>query len=497
MAYELGLFTIPPFIGVIISAAIGFFVFYKNPKENATRIFFLLMIALTIWLLGELLMHASTDEDSALSWGKVSNIGFILIPIFLLHFTLIYPKPVLSEKNRKFINLAYVPVLLIIILMITTTSMFTVASTSQDLLIDGNGDNPGRGDYEFPEYPYKPLMKYELGLWFYIDENNNNEFDVINDTSEDLQRINVVLVGDGLNANGTPGSWLPLESANNSANIYWIDVDESMEDHTALVYNNGEDIYLDSGDKKLNPVVLGEEIEPWGNYDYEPQTFYILLILFFFIYLLAAIANLINQYLKLTEEKEKQQTAYLSIGLIFIIVFIVSYNFVGPYVSVAILDSILTVTIAFFFAIAVLKYNLMDIQVIIKRSLFFSIIFMIIAVIFVVVGELLEYLIGELIEGTIEIVTNIFSALMVSVMFVPVTKYVRKFTDMLFPEARRYEQEYKNRIAAYGATLEAMWADGSISEKEADALKILREKLELTEDDHYQIERKYRKRYAK
>jgi len=193
-------------------------------------------------------------------------------------------------------------------------------------------------------------------------------------------------------------------------------------------------------------------------------------------------------------EKEKKQTAYLSIGLIFIIVFIISYNFLGPYVSVAILDSILTVTIAFFFAVAVLKYNLMDIQVIIKRSLFFSIIFMIIAIIFVVVGEVMEYLIGELIEGTIEIVTNIISALMVSVMFIPVTKYVRKFTDMLFPEARKYEQEYQNRMSAYGATLEAMWADGSISDKEADALRILREKLELTEDDHYRIERKYRKR---
>jgi hypothetical protein len=493
MAYEIGLYTIPPLIGGLISAVIGIFVLYKNPKEKASRIFFLLMVALTIWLFGELLMHASTDQNTALGWGKTSNIGFILVPIFLLHFTLIYPKPIFSEKNLKILVLMYVPVIFIIVLMVATNSMFTVASTSHDFLIDGNGDNPGRGDFEFPEYPYEPLMKYELGLWFYIDENNNTEFDVINDTSEDLRREDVMLVGDGLNLDGTPGNWVPLENANNSGNIYWVDIDETEVDHAEHVYDHGEDIYLDSGDEILNPVIKGDETDPWGNYDYVPMSLYLLLILFFFIYIFAAIANLINQYLKLAIDKEKKQTAYLSIGLIFIIVFIISYNFLGPYVSVAILDSILTVTIAFFFAVAVLKYNLMDIQVIIKRSIFFSIIFMTIAIIFVVVGEVIEYLIGELIEGTIEIVTNIISALMVSVMFLPVTKYVRKFTDMLFPEARKYEQEYKNRMSAYGATLEAMWADGSISDKEADALRILREKLELTEDDHYRIERKYRK----
>ena len=280
MVYELGLYSVPPFVGCLISAIIGFFVLYKNPKEIASRIFFLLMVALTIWLVGELLMHASTDEDTALTWGKISNVGFILIPIFLLHFTLIYPKPVLAEKNRKLVVLMYIPVILIIILMLATVSMFTVASTSQDILIDGNGDNPGRGefDYDYTEYSYEPLMKYELGLWWYIDENNNNEFDVINDTSEDLRRDDVVLVGDELNPNGTSGTWVRLESANNSANIYWVDIDESMEDHSALVYDHGEDIFLDSGDKILNPVLLGDETEPWGNYDYVPQALYILLI---------------------------------------------------------------------------------------------------------------------------------------------------------------------------------------------------------------------------
>jgi len=241
MPYEIGLYTIPPLIGGIISAVIGFFVVYKNPKDTASRIFFLLMISLTIWLFGELLMHASTDEGTALGWGKTSNIGFILVPLFLLHFTLIYPRPVSIAKNLKIMILMYIPVFLIIILMLATNTMFVVASTSQDFLIDGNGDNPGRGEFdEFPEYPYEPLMKYELGLWFYIDENNNNEFDVINDTSEDIRRYNVTLVGDGLNADGTPGSWQPLENANNSGNIFWIDVDVTKNLWLTLSVPEGE-----------------------------------------------------------------------------------------------------------------------------------------------------------------------------------------------------------------------------------------------------------------
>ncbi len=494
MVYEFGLYTVPTFIGGLISALIGFFVLYKNPKDTASRIFFLLMLGLTIWLFGELFMHASTENATALSWGKTSNVGFILIPIFLLHFTLIYPKPVLTEKNRKLFMLLYLPILLIIILMVATNSMFTVASTAQDTLVDGNGLEPGRGDFELPiNGSYEPLMKYESPLWEYIDENNNGEFDIINDTSEDLRRNNDLIVGDGLNSNGTPGSWILLETANNSEYIYWVDIDPSISGRE-LAYDDGEYIFMDSGEEELNPVLAGEEQAPWGNYDYVPQVLYLLLILVFFIYILGAIINLIRQYLKLTIDKEKKQTAYLSVGLIFIIVFIISYSFVGPYVSVAILDSILTITIAFFFAVAVLKYNLMDIQVIIKRSLFYSMIFLIIAFIFVIVGEVMEYLIGTLIESTLEIVTNIISALMVAMIFIPATKYVQKFTDFLFPEARRYEQEYKDRIAAYGATLEAMWADGTISEKEADALKTLREKLDLTEEDHQRIERKVKKK---
>ncbi len=494
MVYEFGLYTIPTFTGGLISALIGFFVLYRNPKDNASRIFFLLMAALTVWLFGELFLHASTDYDTALAWGKTSNIGFILVPAFLLHFTLIYPKPVLTEKNRKFLTAMYIPVVLIIILMVVTNSMFIVASTAQDTLVDGNGVEPGRGDFELPiNGSYEPLMKYESPLWEYIDENNNNKFDIINDTSEDLRRNNIIIVGDGLNPDGTPGSWSLLENANNSGLIYWVDIDPE-DSGTELEYDPGEDIFMDSGEGEINPVLAGDEQEPWGNYDYVPMSLYLLLILFFFVYIFAAIINLIMQYLKLTTKKEKQQTAYLSVGLIFIIVFIISYNFIGPYVSIAILDSILTITIAFFFAVAVLKYNLMDIQVIIKRSLFYSMIFLIIALIFVIVGEVLEYLIGTLIESTLEIVTNIISALMVAMIFIPVTKYIQKFTDLLFPDARRYEQEYKDRIAAYSATLEAMWADGSISAKEADALRTLREKLELTEEDHQHIEKKVRKR---
>ncbi len=67
-------------------------------------------------------MQTSSDVSPSLFWAKLSNVGFILIPAFLLHFTFVYP----SKSGKKVGILYSLPVVLIVFTVFTNT-FFTVA----------------------------------------------------------------------------------------------------------------------------------------------------------------------------------------------------------------------------------------------------------------------------------------------------------------------------------------------------------------------------------
>lgn len=115
-------YMFPSFIGTFVSLALGVYVFYKRSKDEAGIIFFFLMLALAFWNIGEFMMQSASDVSSSLSWAKLSNVGFILIPAFLLHFTFVYP----TKSGKKAELLYFLPAVLII-LTIFTNIFFTVS----------------------------------------------------------------------------------------------------------------------------------------------------------------------------------------------------------------------------------------------------------------------------------------------------------------------------------------------------------------------------------
>ena len=114
-------YMLPSFIGTFVSLVLGVYVFYKRGKDEAGRVFFFLMLALALWNIGEFMMQTSSDISSSLFWAKISNVGFILIPAFLLHFTFVYP-----TKSGKKIGMFYSLPVVLIILTIFTNIFFTV-----------------------------------------------------------------------------------------------------------------------------------------------------------------------------------------------------------------------------------------------------------------------------------------------------------------------------------------------------------------------------------
>jgi len=114
-------YMLPSFIGTFVSLVLGVYVFYKRGKDEAGRVFFFLMLALALWNIGEFMMQTSSDISSSLFWAKISNVGFILIPAFLLHFTFVYP-----TKSGKKMGMFYSLPVVLIILTIFTNIFFTV-----------------------------------------------------------------------------------------------------------------------------------------------------------------------------------------------------------------------------------------------------------------------------------------------------------------------------------------------------------------------------------
>ncbi|MBU2565861.1 MAG: hypothetical protein KJ655_06380 [Candidatus Thermoplasmatota archaeon] len=136
-------YIIPSFIGAFVSIILGVYVFYKRGKDDAGRVFFFLMMGCALWNIGEFMMQTSSDVSSSLLWAKISNVGFILIPSFLLHFTFVYP-----TKSRKKVGMLYLLPAVLIIFTVFTNTFFTVAY----------GDNLEKFRYVPGEYYFVLLL---------------------------------------------------------------------------------------------------------------------------------------------------------------------------------------------------------------------------------------------------------------------------------------------------------------------------------------------------
>lgn len=116
----MSLYSIPPLIGAAVAFTLGIFVFHKRLKDTAGRVFFFLMLACAVWNLGEFMMQSSDNLENALLWAKISNLGFVFIPLFLVRFAYVYPK---ASKEPKLI---YLPVCFIAFLILFTDTIFSV-----------------------------------------------------------------------------------------------------------------------------------------------------------------------------------------------------------------------------------------------------------------------------------------------------------------------------------------------------------------------------------
>jgi hypothetical protein len=463
MAIIINPYTVPSFFAGIISLILGLYAMYKNPKERITQVFFVMMLGCSIWSLIPLFMQAQTNTEDALFWAKLSNAGLLIIPVTLFHFSFLFQRKRAIEFKK--IVWIYLLAAIMIILLLSTNLFFTMAD---DPLIDGDGANSrGRGTGKFSEEEYSKLPQDSMNLFYFIDTNNDDHYTVENETIEPLQYNQIILVG--FNESNT--TWEPLKNASNNKWIWYVDSDQSGD------YTLGESIYLENFDRDQKLV-----------YNYIQGPLYYLLILFFFGFIMAAIINLILKFSKTKENSKKKPFLYLIIGLIAIVIFILTQSLLAWIfaIPVVILDSAIALIISLFFTVAVLKYDIIDLKLIIRKSMFYSTASIIIVVCFVVVEEGMEFIFAE-IAFSGSILSGIIAAIVALILFSIIKKGLRNQIDKFFPSVKYLDKEYQNRSNAYKATLIAMLTDGRISKKEKSAIDILRDHLDITSIEHKKI----------
>ena len=84
------LFSAAGLINGVVSISFGFLVAFKNLRERANQIFFLMTISLAVWSLGYWQWLTITDNyDLALFWVRVLSVGSLFIPVLFFHWVTI------------------------------------------------------------------------------------------------------------------------------------------------------------------------------------------------------------------------------------------------------------------------------------------------------------------------------------------------------------------------------------------------------------------------
>src|SRR4030043_1360405 len=93
------------------------YIFFRNPKGAANRLYFLVGASMALWGIGEGMQRASTDPATAIFWSTyVIGIGSAFQPVFLLHFWLSFSGQISKIKKKLIIPILYIPSMIFLIM---------------------------------------------------------------------------------------------------------------------------------------------------------------------------------------------------------------------------------------------------------------------------------------------------------------------------------------------------------------------------------------------
>lgn len=99
------IFALSGFLNGILALIFGLFVLLSNRKNKVNQIFSLVSFSVIVWGISYGMWQISTEKETALFWTRFLNIGATLIPIFFLHWILVFLK--LEKEKKKILFFGY------------------------------------------------------------------------------------------------------------------------------------------------------------------------------------------------------------------------------------------------------------------------------------------------------------------------------------------------------------------------------------------------------
>ncbi len=234
---------------------------------------------------------------------------------------------------------------------------------------------------------------------------------------------------------------------------------------------------------RTNYFVSGLFEYRWGVHS-QAQIFHHIFLIYFSIYLFLFYSNLYRYYRNTKISIEHNQAKYIFIAFLILLFGVIGYlpaYGIGVY-PFAYLSGAVFVAI---FAYAILKYRLMDIQVVVKRSTIFSAIVILITAAYTLAAFLLSWLaFGGVYTFKSQIITGLIVSFLVAIGFRPLYDWIRRTTDtFLFKGEYRPQELITNISNVLSRTLDLNTVINTLKEQISQALRIERMNIVILGED--------------
>jgi len=204
------------------------------------------------------------------------------------------------------------------------------------------------------------------------------------------------------------------------------------------------------------------------------------------VYFTWSLYNLFRKYQKALGVL-RAQLKYMIFGTMFSIVFGMFFNMILPWLGnfqFNWLGQVSTLIMVLFIAYAILKYRLMDIRMVVKRSTIFSLIVIAITAVYAMSAYLVSWVIfGGSYTFQTQIITGLIVALLVAIAFRPLYEWLKKITDSFLFTGEYKPQELMADISdVVSRTLNLSVVIDTLKDKISKALRIKKMEIIILEE---------------
>jgi hypothetical protein len=138
-------------ISLVINSSLLVYIYNKLLKLEQGRVFFLIMLCMTIWLVGDVMTSSAVNADQALAWDRLSFVGASIVGPGLVWFVIEAAYPRLIFRKTILYLLTVVAVFILVISIKTDLVCLSTVRTNW-------------GYYAYPGVLYTPVSSYISGL---------------------------------------------------------------------------------------------------------------------------------------------------------------------------------------------------------------------------------------------------------------------------------------------------------------------------------------------